>query len=160
MEELFQINRRDFLKKGIAAAALGLGPLSAFARRESVVQLTILHTNDMHGRVLPEDDRGNSIGLPEIAAAVQTIRQQNPGTLLVDAGDTLHGMPEINISQGKNMAVLLDALGYDLMVPGNHDYNYGSARLQELAEGYEETKKAIGSATAMPTNIGRWCANN
>ena len=101
----------------------------------AAVQLTILHTNDMHSRILPEDDRGNSIGLPEIGAAVKAIRQQSPGTLLVDAGDTLHGMPEINISQGKNMVPLLNAIGYDCMVPGNHDYNYGAEQLQTLAKG-------------------------
>ena len=130
---------KTFLRCILFTLLLCVGCAPALAQEQTAVvpaaHITILHTNDMHGRVLPEDDRGNSIGLPEIAAAVQTIRQQNPGTLLVDAGDTLHGMPEINISQGKNMAVLLDALGYDLMVPGNHDYNYGSARLQELARG-------------------------
>ncbi len=99
------------------------------------VQITILHTNDMHSRILPEDDRGNSIGLPEISAAVKTIRRENPNTLLVDAGDTLHGMPEINISKGKNMVALLNAMNYDFMVPGNHDYNYGADQLQALARG-------------------------
>lgn len=72
------------------------------------VEITILHTNDMHGRILPEDDGGQSIGLPEIAAAVKAVRQANPNTLLVDAGDTLHGMPEINISRGENMVTLLN----------------------------------------------------
>ena len=109
---------KTFLRCILFTLLLCVGCAPALAQEQTAVvpaaHITILHTNDMHGRVLPEDDRGNSIGLPEIAAAVQTIRQQNPGTLLVDAGDTLHGMPEINISQGKNMAVLLDALGYGL----------------------------------------------
>lgn len=98
------------------------------------VHLIILHTNDMHGRILPEDDRGNAIGLPEIAAGVNVIRQHNAPVLLLDAGDTFHGMPAINISKGMNMVKLLNAMGYDAMVPGNHDYNYGSPRLLELTK--------------------------
>lgn len=97
--------------------------------------ITIVHTNDMHGRIMTDDDSGSSIGLPEISAAVQAVRQENRDTLFIDAGDTLHGMPVINISRGANMVKLMNEMGYDYMVPGNHDFNYGEARLQELAKG-------------------------
>ena len=107
-------------------------PVSAAA--SDGVQITILHTNDMHSRILPADDRGLSIGFPEIAAAVRAVRTLNPDTLFLDAGDTLHGMPDINISRGENMVKLMNTLGYDAMAPGNHDYNYGSERLQELSK--------------------------
>ena len=63
-------------------------PVSAAA--SDGVQITILHTNDMHSRILPADDRGLSIGFPEIAAAVRAVRTLNPDTLFLDAGDTLH----------------------------------------------------------------------
>ncbi len=116
------------------------------------VEITILHTNDMHGRILPEDDGGRSIGLPEIAAAVKAVRQVNPNTLLVDAGDTLHGMPEINISRGENMVTLLNETGYDCMVPGNHDYNYGSKRLEELSR---QMKFPLLSANTVDRKTGK-----
>lgn len=99
------------------------------------VHITVMHTNDMHSRVQAGDDNGKSLGIARIAGAARTIRHDNAGdSLLLDAGDTLHGMPIINISQGSNMVSLLNEAGYDAMVPGNHDYNYGSARLVELSK--------------------------
>ena len=95
--------------------------------------LVIFHTNDMHARVMTEDDGGKSIGLAEIVAAVKVSKSKNPDTLWVDAGDTIHGMPRINISHGEHMATLLNKSGLDVMVPGNHDFNYGSEQLERLA---------------------------
>ncbi len=95
--------------------------------------LTIYHTNDMHARVVDTDDRGHSVGLAEMAAVVKSEKAVHPDTLWLDAGDTFHGMPRINISRGENMVQLLNRAGLDAAVPGNHDYNYGSERLEELA---------------------------
>ena len=100
---------------------------------DGTAEIVVLHTNDTHGRIEPKDDSGKSIGFPEIAAAVKNVRALNPDTLLLDAGDTLHGTPDINISRGENMTLILNELGYDAMAPGNHDFNYGSARLVELS---------------------------
>lgn len=60
-------------------------------------------------------------------------KDKDEDTLALDAGDTFHGMPIINISKGANMAQLMNLAGYDAMTPGNHDFNYGAERLQELA---------------------------
>ena len=97
-------------------------------------QIVILHTNDMHARVSPTDDGGQSIGLAEISAAVNAIKLNNPNSLWLDAGDTIHGMPTINISKGENMVTLLNDTSLDAISPGNHDYNYGAARLIELSK--------------------------
>ena len=97
-------------------------------------ELVIFHTNDMHARIQPEDDRGKSIGLPEMAAAVKAAKAENPATLWLDAGDTVHGMPMINVTKGEGMVPLLNAAGLDAMVPGNHDFNYGQAQLRKLAK--------------------------
>lgn len=100
-------------------------------------ELIIFHTNDMHSRIVNSDDSGKSIGLAEIAAAVKTVKKQNKLTYWFDAGDTLHGMPRINISKGENMIPLLNAAGIDLFVPGNHDFNYGSDQLLFLAKKFK-----------------------
>lgn len=105
--------------------------------------LVIFHTNDMHARVTPLDDGGKSIGLAEMVAAVKAVRAKDPDTLWFDAGDTFHGMPRINISRGENMVALLNKSGLDAMVPGNHDFNYGSAQLEKLAK---ELKATVLSA--------------
>ena len=108
--------------------------LSSAEAADGTAELVIFHTNDMHARVSPEDDNGQSIGLAEMSAAVKAAKLKNPGTLWLDAGDTFHGMPRINISRGENMVMLLNESVLDAMSPGNHDYNYGAARLQELAK--------------------------
>lgn len=93
--------------------------------------ITIIHTNDTHGRVLVDD---GGFGFGKIATIVKQTKEKNPNTLVVDAGDALHGMPIINVSKGENAVKVLDAVGYDFMVPGNHDFNYGTDRLIELGK--------------------------
>lgn len=94
-------------------------------------EIIIFHTNDMHSRIIKGDDK-NTIGLAEIAGYVKFIKNQNKNTLWFDAGDTMHGMPRINISDGENMTGLLNQAGVNIFVPGNHDFTYGSARLEQL----------------------------
>lgn len=100
----------------------------------AAAEIVIFHTNDMHARVQSSDDSGKSIGLAEMAAAVKVSKAKNPATLFLDAGDTFHGMPMINVSKGENMVPLLNAAGYDAITAGNHDFNYGSAHLERLAK--------------------------
>ncbi len=100
----------------------------------AAAELVIFHTNDMHSRVQTSDDNGQSIGLAEMAAAVKATKAKNPATFWFDAGDTIHGMPTINVSNGENIILLLNAAGIDAMTAGNHDFNYGSAQLEKLAK--------------------------
>ena len=95
--------------------------------------VTIFHTNDMHSRISSEEEMGETIGLSEMSAIVRTAKATDHNTLWLDAGDTLHGMPNINISLGQNMVTLLNQSPLDAIAPGNHDYNYGAKRLQWLA---------------------------
>jgi len=92
--------------------------------------INILHTNDVHGRFYMVDSNNSAmIGIDRIAA----IRNETPNSILVDVGDTIHGLPIVNINRGLNAIELMVAAGYRVMVPGNHDFNYGSDRLLELA---------------------------
>ena len=108
--------------------------LSSAEAASGTAELIIFHTNDMHARVSSKDDNGQSIGLAEISAAVKAMELKNSDTLWLDAGDTFHGTPRINISQGEHMVTLLNETTLDAMVPGNHDFNYGSERLRELSK--------------------------
>ena len=100
----------------------------------AAAELVIFHTNDMHSRIQSTDDSGQSIGLAEITAAVRATKAKNSATFWFDAGDTLHGMPMITISNGENLIPLLNEAGIDAMTAGNHDFNYGSAQLEKLAK--------------------------
>ncbi|SDD72805.1 5'-nucleotidase [Dyadobacter soli] len=128
MEELFQTNRRDFLKKGgLAAAALGLGTLPAFAKRDSVVHLTILHTNDVHSRIDPfpmDGSRNQGLGgVARRAALVKQIRAEQPNVLLLDAGDVFQGTPYFNLYGGELELTIMSQMGYDAATMGNHDFD-------------------------------------
>ncbi|MEG0973048.1 MAG: 5'-nucleotidase C-terminal domain-containing protein, partial [Lachnospiraceae bacterium] len=104
-------------------------PVSEAKAAESAT-ITIVHTNDTHGRVNASDTEW---GFAKIAAKVQQIKRDNSNTLLLDAGDTLHGMPVVNLNQGENAVRILNETGYDAMALGNHDFNYGAKRVQELS---------------------------
>ncbi len=90
----------------------------------------ILHTNDTHGRV----DKGinASQGIAAVAAFKKVCEEKGAQVILLDAGDTLHGKPIATINRGETIVELLNACGYDAMTLGNHDFNYGSARVLEL----------------------------
>ncbi len=91
---------------------------------------TIVHTNDTHSRV--EEDAG--MGFAKIATKINEIRsaQGKENVIVLDAGDSLHGLPIATTSKGESITKIFNAVGYDAMVPGNHDFNYGQERLVEL----------------------------
>ena len=103
-------------------------------------KITILHTNDMHGRFQRTD---KVIGLDVVAA----IKNQTDNSILVDAGDTTHGLPFVTLSKGQDAVDLLNATGYEYMAPGNHDFNYGYERLLEL---FQNAKVKSGSTKLRP----------
>lgn len=126
------------MKKKILSAMLSftiifsLNTSSVWASsKDDSTKITIIHTNDTHSRILSED---GGFGFANIATIAKETRKENPNTILVDAGDTLHGKPLVNVSKGENAVKILDAAGYDFMVPGNHDFNYGNERLKELSK--------------------------
>jgi len=109
----------------ICAALLSLALVMPVWAQE--VSITLFHMNDTHGRALPGN---NIIGVDTIAA----IHAATENSLLIDAGDTFHGLPFANLNQGADIVELMNAAGYDLFTPGNHDFNFGYIRLLELNE--------------------------
>lgn len=101
----------------------------AFAQESETVKITIIHTNDTHARL---EGTQTELGFAKIATLIKEAKAANPNTLVLDAGDTLHGMPIVNISKGENAIKALEVAGYDYMTLGNHDFNYGQERLLEL----------------------------
>lgn len=104
------------------------------------VTIKIVHTNDIHGRSAYQED--SVVGFEKLAAL---IAQEQPA-LVLDVGDTFHGQAFATLEQGAGMAELLKAIQYDAMTPGNHDWNYGKDRLQEL-EKLSEVPILAGNVT-------------
>lgn len=129
-----------------------LSGLCAIASAETA-SITVLATTDLHGNMLPYDyftARPAERGLAKIATLVREQRAQNPNSLLIDCGDTIQGAPleavyqhyvrtgslpvgmkfEGPPLQTDPMMAAMSRLGYDAMVVGNHEYNFGLKNLQ------------------------------
>jgi 5'-nucleotidase len=88
----------------------------------------IIHTNDTHARAVPNSGQ-NQMGFTAVSALKQYCEKANVKVILLDAGDTLHGLPFANLVEGKSIVDLMNLAGYDAMTPGNHDFNYGTDTL-------------------------------
>lgn len=125
------MKRRNFIQKSTAATAfLTLGGLSlqSFASKNSK-HITILHTNDVHSHIDPfpsTDSRyANMGGVARRATLIESIRKENPNTLLLDAGDIFQGTPYFNFYGGELEFKLMSMLKYDAATIGNHDFDNG-----------------------------------
>lgn len=125
-----KMKRRTFIQKTAAASALvslsGFG-LQSFST--TTKKITILHTNDVHSHIDPfgpEDGRNpNQGGVARRASLIQSIRTENPNTLLLDAGDIFQGTPYFNYYGGELEFKLMSMLQYDAATIGNHDFDNG-----------------------------------
>lgn len=127
------MKRRTFLKNSAAAGALagfgGIMGLSSFTSEKEKKHLTILHTNDVHSHIEPfpadHPDYPNQGGIARRYNLISSIRQENPNTLLLDAGDIFQGTPYFNFYGGELEFKLMSKLGYDAATIGNHDFDNG-----------------------------------
>lgn len=93
------------------------------------VVITIAHTNDIHARN-SFDEYTRTIGFPKM----KTILNSIGADLVLDAGDLFHGQAFATVENGESIARLVNAVGYDAMTPGNHDWNYGQEQLLKLEQ--------------------------
>ena len=93
--------------------------------------VTVLHTNDVHGRMV-EDDRNGVIGDALLSGIANDTRSKGT-TLVFDSGDSFQGLPISNSSKGEDMATVMNAVGFDAMTVGNHEFDFGLDQLRRLS---------------------------
>lgn len=110
---------------------------AALCLQAETVTIQVLDTTDLHGNLMPYDyftAKPANRGLAKIATLVREARKQNPNTLLIDTGDTIQGASLETVHQSHAlekgappdpMMLAMNTLGYDAMVVGNHEFNYG-----------------------------------
>ena len=187
------ISRRTFMRAaGVAAAAtavVGAAPAaSAASFWPFTMDLQILATSDTHGKFDPWDYAANKEdttgSVAQQATAIKQLRTAD--TLVIDAGDTIQGnSSQLFLEDDVHpMVAAMNAIGYDVWVTGNHEYNYGMDTLQKimaeqnakvltgnvyapdgtpLAAGYTIVRKKdlkIGLIGMVTPNITRWDAVN
>ncbi|WP_151479278.1 bifunctional metallophosphatase/5'-nucleotidase [Streptomyces albicerus] len=125
-------------------------------RKPRRYSLTVMGTTDLHGHVFNwdyfkdaeyKDAAGNAQGLARISTLVNAVRKEKGrcNTLLLDAGDTIQGTPltyyyaKVDPITAKGgpvhpMAQAMNAIGYDAVALGNHEFNYGIETLRKFEE--------------------------
>lgn len=187
-----KITRRTFLQaagvSAAAAAVAGGAPAASACLWPLQMDLQILATSDTHGRFLPWDYAANkadaSGSVAQQAAAIA--QRRTPSTIVVDAGDTIQGnSAELFLQDEMHpMSAGMNAIGYDVWVTGNHEYNFGMDTLKRviaqqkakvlvgnvyapdgtpLADGYTILNKQgvkVGVIGMVTPNITRWDSKN
>ncbi|MEU9898002.1 bifunctional metallophosphatase/5'-nucleotidase [Streptomyces phaeochromogenes] len=147
---------------GVALAGAAVAPSAQAAeavvakggRKPKRYSLTVMGTTDLHGHVFNwdyfkdaeyKDAAGNAQGLARISTLVNAVRKEKGrrNTLLLDAGDTIQGTPltyyyaKVDPITAKGgpvhpMAQAMNAIGYDAVALGNHEFNYGIETLRKF----------------------------
>jgi 5'-nucleotidase/UDP-sugar diphosphatase len=111
---------------------------SSLASARSPVRITILHVNDTHGHILPFLEKAVDPGRPVGGAAwmacmIARERQKNlRGTLLLSGGDMFQGTALSNVFRGAPVIEIMNALHFDAMAMGNHEFDWGRDTLDRL----------------------------
>lgn len=95
--------------------------------------LRILYVNDFHGFAEAYQPLGSQEplgGIAYLSARTKVLRQEKP-TLLLAAGDMIQGNNWANMSQGESVIELMNAMSFDAMVLGNHEFDFGQAELKK-----------------------------
>ena len=150
-------NRRNFIKN---IGALGISipfiaPISGFASehelQETAIQnrvdnnlpqtISILQTTDVHCQIHPHDElfwEDNKAvfrktgGYAYMATMLNDLKKKNPNTYIIDTGDMFQGSELSVKTTGEAFVPILDALKYDLYLPGNWEVIYGKKQMQSL----------------------------
>ncbi|MBT8282116.1 MAG: metallophosphatase [Muriicola sp.] len=156
------MRRRSFVYHSMAGAgymSLGGSVLNS-CKSSARKKITILHTNDVHSHLdpFPLDhatfpDMG---GVARRASLISSIREENPNTLLLDAGDIFQGTPYFNFYGGELEFKLMSKLKYDAATLGNHDFDNGLdgllaqlpyAKFDFLCSNYDFTNTVLNGMT-------------
>lgn len=150
--ERFASQPRALVAAVLAVAGWACGPSSSgkppgvepLTRRSTPITLTILHTNDTHSRLEPspsgKDLNEKSPGPQQGGVArrktlIDRVRAEREHVLLVDSGDRAQGTIFFNAWQGSAEIMAVNALGYDAVSLGNHEFDLGSIALGRALRG-------------------------
>ncbi len=132
--------RRDFLKLVGGAGVISAFPSlshAAVALNSDTVRISILHTTDLHGHILPTADYDGNPDRGGLARCVTQIRRwqkENANSILIDIGDVYQGTDLGLRSKGELMIDLFNYLKYDAWIIGNHEFDWGIEPFQQALQ--------------------------
>jgi len=111
----------------VVSVTAGVTTATEITAQAAEQDIVILYTNDVHCGV---DD---NIGYAGLALYKKEMQAQTPYVTLVDAGDAIQGAPIGTLSDGGYIIDIMNQVGYDFAIPGNHEFDYGMPRFLELS---------------------------
>lgn len=162
------LNRRKFLRHSLLAGlAAGVSPMTVLAKDAPAMEkhadgaielddtsaltgtISLLQTTDVHCQIHPHDELfwennqavfRKTAGYAHIATLFDKVRKSNPNTYIVDTGDMFQGSELSVKTSGKAISPILNAMGYDLYLPGNWEVVYYKKAMQTLLGGLDAPK--------------------
>ena len=116
------------LASGFAPASAGAVRMEAEAGAEQNGDIVILYTSDVHCGM----DQG--FGYAGLCRVREAMEEKGYTTLLVDDGDAIQGEPVGTMTRGQAIIEIMNTAGYDVAIPGNHEFDYGMDRFLELTK--------------------------
>ena len=134
--------------KKLLCSLFALSAVSTAMAQE--VNIKILGTSDIHGRVVPwsygADVEDKSGSYAQIATYVKDVRKNNKNVVLVDVGDAIQDNQVDVFAKDKKyykdhpVPKVLNEMNYDIFVLGNHEFNFGMKALDEILKDIKAKK--------------------
>ncbi|MBS1719305.1 MAG: 5'-nucleotidase C-terminal domain-containing protein [Armatimonadetes bacterium] len=119
-------------KLAFAGAFLSLGACLAVAKP---ISITFVHSNDLHAHIEPTIIRKKAYGgYARMMTAIKQVKEKEKNVVLLNAGDTFQGTLYFNVYEGLADVAMLNAMGYQAMTLGNHEFDRGPAPLSVFAQ--------------------------
>lgn len=119
-------------------AAPSSEPSSAAVPKTTEKDIVLVHTNDVHGRIVEEKGRDKNtsvVGDAKLATVIENERaKKDQTTVVLDAGDAFQGLPISNSTKGEARAEILNKINYDAMAVGNHEFDFGLDEAKKYKE--------------------------
>ena len=130
------MNWKVLLLLGVALAGAMLAGMWFFEAEKETVDLTLLHTNDIHAHYDSFEPWGEIMqgGVTHLKTVVDDVRAEEKNVLLLDAGDQFQGTLFYTVGGADVVGDVMNAFGYDAMCVGNHEFDSGPAELAKLIE--------------------------
>ena len=117
-------NMKKLYSAALAMLVTLLLPVVVLAAGKDII---ILHTNDIHCGIT------DNLGIDKVSQYKKDLKKQGYPVALVDAGVAIQGATICKLSTGESIVKIMNAVGYDFVIPGNHEFDYGMERFLQLA---------------------------
>jgi 5'-nucleotidase len=129
------------------------------ATQPDLAVISVIGTNDVHGELVAQDDRGGMTTFSGYINAVRVARAKDGGLLLVDAGDMWQGTLESNLNEGYSVVEAYNAMGYAAAAIGNHEFDFGPLGPKPIADNEGDNPTGALQARATMANFPLLAAN-